>query len=49
MKTMIATLLYLGCLIAAGLAAKVEFDSRSFIVDGKRELIFGGCVHYPVR
>lgn len=25
----------------------VSYDGRSFIIDGKRELLIGGCIHYP--
>jgi hypothetical protein len=27
--------------------AQVQYDGRSFIIDGKRQMLFGGCVHYP--
>jgi beta-galactosidase GanA len=30
-----------------GRAYNVSFDSRSFIIDGKRSLLLGGAVHYP--
>ena len=30
-----------------GQAAGVTYDSRSLLIDGKRELLFSGSVHYP--
>ena len=30
-----------------GKAYNVTYDSRSFIIDGKRSLLLGGAVHYP--
>lgn len=33
--------------VLAGIAKKVEFDGRSFSINGERQLFVAGSVHYP--
>lgn len=33
--------------VAANRTIGVTYDSRSLIVNGKRELMFSGSIHYP--
>lgn len=49
---LVAALFMIGCFtnivaVTGALVGNVTYDSRSLIINGKRELIFSGSIHYP--
>jgi len=35
------------CISPTGFATRVSYDERAFLINGTRELLLSGCVHYP--
>lgn len=49
---LVAAMFVVGCFanivaVPGVLAGNVTYDGRSLIINGKRELIFSGSIHYP--